>query len=541
MRIVASFHFRRYGALGALLLSALHGLPAQAQDFIKVDEATARRHLIGSTIIRSTTVETAVDVDLALEVDASGAVAGTNGWGSPAGGEHINQAVSASLIRRFTPFLRQDTATAAEFPMRFTIIPYRPDQNKTPFPAIDWAKLRITLTRGPCLGNCPTYRVDIDGSGRVLFSTREADAMASGELHRRPAMSTNVTVPGHHVDQIPTAAVKALVARFQAADFFNLADDYTAPVTDGPGYTLTIDTGNGIKQVVEYYGRMAHMPASVSTLEDEVDRAANTARWVRGGAGLVEWLTAQGFDFKSKAAAAMALAMPEPPDATTMQALIDRGLPLASVIKGENGEADSLLGLELLRKALKWGDSGTFRRLVAEGWLARLPPQEIEEAFASNSAGCSPDLVDAAVAAGIKVDAASRTSGIDYSAGNTSFTWIGYATCRTEADRLATARRLLAHGADPNHRDIIDRNALFQVASLEMLNLLLAAGVNPNVRDTYGTSPVLHADQDAIALRLLKAGADPSGRDFQKHTLAQRAKIYDMPATARWLAAHGIQ
>ncbi|MDZ5647837.1 DUF6438 domain-containing protein [Nitrospirillum sp. BR 11828] len=421
--------------------------------------------------------------------------------------------------------------------------PARAAPEPQPLPAEDTSKLRITLTRLGCgIGRCPQYSVQIEGSGRVVFDG--GGDLPAGQrfptvVYRRPPFfSPDVVVPGRQEDHVPPEAVAALVRRFEEAHFFDLADSYVAMVTDQPHYSLTLETSQGRKHIEDYAGTRVGMPAVVRTLEDDVDRVANTARWVDGAPGLVEWLAATGFDFTSVSAAALALRSPNPPATETVLGMIDRGLPLETVARGRDGQPDSLVGLDLLREAFKFGEAAIFKRLAAQGWLARLPHQEIEEDFASNSAGCSPDLVDAAAAAGIKMDATTAAPGTDYGAGGTAFTGVGFATCKTEADRLETAKRLLAHGANPNHVDAVGRNALFQVTSVEMLSLLLAAGVDPNVRDKYGTTPVLHTDQDAIALRLLEAGADPGGHDFQKHTLAQRTRIYTMPATARWLAAH---
>jgi hypothetical protein len=44
------------------------------------------------------------------------------------------------------------------------------------------------------------------------------------------------------------------------------------------------------------------------------------------------------------------------------------------------------------------------------------------------------------------------------------------------ADRIATARRLLARGANPNHRDSLGHTPLFEVVNPDMVNLLLAHG-----------------------------------------------------------------
>lgn len=125
------------------------------------------------------------------------------------------------------------------------------------------APLRITLTRTVCYGFCPAYSVRIEGDGEVVYEGRAF-----------------VNVVGEQRARISPAAVTALVAHFDAADFDNLRDAYRAQVTDLPTYTLTLERNGRIKSVVDYGGPGAGMPDVVRALQSEVDRVADTARWV---------------------------------------------------------------------------------------------------------------------------------------------------------------------------------------------------------------------------------------------------------------------
>src|SRR5262249_11128130 len=79
------------------------------------------------------------------------------------------------------------------------------------FPAIDYHTLRITLVRGACFGSCPDYQVTIDGTGEVVFSTREDAPDRVSALHRRYAPATGVLVGGVHRAKVDRATLDALI------------------------------------------------------------------------------------------------------------------------------------------------------------------------------------------------------------------------------------------------------------------------------------------------------------------------------------------
>lgn len=134
------------------------------------------------------------------------------------------------------------------------------------FPEVrDWKSVRITLDRAMCLGACPSYVVQISGDGAVLFQGRAC-----------------VGTKGEQRAQIPEAAVKELVAKFRAADYFSLRDSYAAQITDNPTYTTSISFDGRKKIVSDYVGSSVGMPHAVTGLEDAIDAAAGTKRWISG-------------------------------------------------------------------------------------------------------------------------------------------------------------------------------------------------------------------------------------------------------------------
>jgi hypothetical protein len=121
----------------------------------------------------------------------------------------------------------------------------------------------ITLQRTVCFGFCPAYTVSISGDGEVVYN---------GERF--------VNVQGQQRAQIPAADVQRLLERFDAIGFDRLRDEYRAQVTDLPTTTITLTRNGRSKRVVDYGGASAGMPESVRQLQDEIDRIANTGRWV---------------------------------------------------------------------------------------------------------------------------------------------------------------------------------------------------------------------------------------------------------------------
>lgn len=408
-----------------------------------------------------------------------------------------------------------------------------------PFPAIDRDKLQITLTRTACFGTCPDYKVTINGNGHVIFTTREAptdEATDALSAHHRFATMSYVVAPGRHEDQIDPEAVDRLIEQFREAGFFSLKSEYSAQITDNPTYVLEIDTGHGRKKVLDYVGREIGMPKAVTDLEDAVDKAAGTARWVHGANGLVEDLQSEGFDFHSPASARILLAATKDGGDDTLEGLVQRGAPL------EQSAGKATFGSIIILAAIENGRVPLFNALVERAWLGRTNRAEVSSAFASSAAGCSPKLVDAAVAAGVPVDATTNREHDERMAsdGNeTALASLGHAyICDNEADLLQTAERLLAKGADPNKRDGKGETALYGVENKEVLALILAHGANAKVVDNEGNSAVFGTWEDEIVLRLLQAGASPKGHYFDGHTLLEQMKRYPMPKAKGWLEAH---
>lgn len=127
----------------------------------------------------------------------------------------------------------------------------------------------VALERTACFGACPMYTVRLDGSGAVAYEGRR--------------FVREVGARGGRVD---ADSVRALVAEFERAGFFDFADRYTpgeptcrmAP-TDLPGTVLSVTVGDRAKQVVHYSGCEA-APEALTELARRVDQVAGTADWI---------------------------------------------------------------------------------------------------------------------------------------------------------------------------------------------------------------------------------------------------------------------
>jgi len=133
----------------------------------------------------------------------------------------------------------------------------------TPSPA--GTGFAAALDRSVCFGACPDYSVTIASDGAVTYVGRNF-VLERGERRGR-------------ADPEDIARLRAMA---RSAGFFRLRDDYRARVTDLPTTTLAISDQGRTKTVIDYGGAMVGMPDSVRALQDEVDRVAGTARWIRG-------------------------------------------------------------------------------------------------------------------------------------------------------------------------------------------------------------------------------------------------------------------
>ncbi len=131
--------------------------------------------------------------------------------------------------------------------------------------------LALRLERGPCLGRCPEYVVELFDNGAVRFEGRK-----------------NVKSLGEQRANIPAADVRALRQRLLEAGFATADTAYVGGspncgryFTDGPQLTLSTTVGAAIKSVHVEAG-CTGSPRYLTTLAAQVDSVARTSAWIAG-------------------------------------------------------------------------------------------------------------------------------------------------------------------------------------------------------------------------------------------------------------------
>ncbi|WP_223072863.1 DUF6438 domain-containing protein [Erythrobacter sp. SCSIO 43205] len=399
-----------------------------------------------------------------------------------------------------------------------------------PFPPVDKDKLVISLQRTACFGSCPDYKVTIYGSGRVLFqSTPHLEPDDVANVHRAFSTQSGVRVPGTHETTIEPQVIDQLVAQFEATRFFSLRDEYRAEITDNPTYVVTIDTGNGKKSVVDYVGREAGMPEAVKALQDAIDAAAGTDRWIEGTPPVVPLLQKKGADFAGILGLELMDAAAERDDVRTMRTLKELGAPLFQT-KGPSP----------LRTAIYQGHRDAMKWLIANGGIAnedqwkraldtavasdnhaafeelRLPSnlRPIDSSFAtkllsSAASNADPQIVSEMLDLGANPNGESSRFPSDPPLFEAANGLLSNDENHPASDRRAVVEQLLAAGANITHcQNGYCDSVLWQVSDAGVARLLLDAGANPDFKDDEGEHILFNISDEDVALLLISRGAD---------------------------------
>lgn len=320
---------------------------------------------------------------------------------------------------------------------------------QAPFPKVTEAsKVEIRLTRGACFGWCPAYAVAIAGDGAVTYEG-----------------ASSVAVSGRFQDRIAPAEVTALVGMFERVDFFSLKDEYIGEVTDNPFYSVSLTIDGRTKKVTDYVGKMAGMPAAVTELEAAIDRAAGTAKWIRGTPETIPMLRRAGFDVTSDKAATFLADALVIENYAYADDLILAGVPLNGRTSLQNQPAFELL-------------------------FPTVPP-------------VTSDL--------------ERTSLLFSRAAAERGTRQDRSVALVLAARLGDAalvRRLIALGVDPMGEEshIGPYTALHTVSSAAIARTLLKAGIDPDVSGRFAPKTVLVTKSEDVALVLAGRGLSDETR-----------------------------
>lgn len=324
--------------------------------------------------------------------------------------------------------------------------------------------------------------------------------------------------------------VDQLLAQFQDAQFFSLRDEYRAEVTDNPTYVVTIETGNGRKSVVDYVGSEVGMPEAVTALQDAIDEAAGTDRWIEGTPQVIPLLLDEGADLTGILGLELMDASAERNEVGTLQRLRDLGAP---VFLGE--------GPSPLRTAIYEGHSDAIGWLIANGAIAdqeqwnRALQQAVDSdnhaaydtlyqaaylnwmdsTFATKLLSSSASNADPEIVAELLRRGANPNGDVDsrYPSDPPLFEAANGLMSNDDAhparDRRQVIRKLLAAGARIEHCQYgYCDSVLWQVSDAGVAELLLDAGADPNFKDEDREHILFNISDEDVALLLISRGAE---------------------------------
>ena len=281
----------------------------------------------------------------------------------------------------------------------------------------------ITLERTTCEGTCPSYKLTILGDGTVNFEGRKY-----------------VRVKGTVRSKIDPASVESLVQEFIKIDYFGLNDKYTTIKNPDGTETIVLDLPTTItsltlagkqKRIVDYVGA----PQQLMELEDEIDKVANSKRWVSIDAETVHEKCQHGWDVNGKEAKGLLVHAARAGDTEVVRAFIKEGADIKSPIN-----SISLLqiarGKEVLQALISAGGDVN---APAVGYVG--PPLVEAAEF------CDPSSIAVLIEAGAKVDGKS-------SDGTTALMMAAKSGVPECVELLLTA------GADATNRDKFGETAL---------------------------------------------------------------------------------
>jgi hypothetical protein len=130
----------------------------------------------------------------------------------------------------------------------------------------------IVLQRGACEQRCAVYRVAIFSDGTVIYEGRY--------FVRRAGLVKSL---------ISSDVLDKLVNDLEAADLFQLQDNYGYGNKDQcqsfsagePSAILTFSYRGHAKTILHNHGCAGSVPNRLTELEDKIDRAVGTAKWIK--------------------------------------------------------------------------------------------------------------------------------------------------------------------------------------------------------------------------------------------------------------------
>jgi ankyrin repeat protein len=418
---------------------------------------------------------------------------------------------------KFVPFEIDGRPVAAEVEEYIDLVPPErlPKHHVAPPPIRPDSHIAIALERTGCFGACPSYTVRVTTTG-IEFDGRGF-----------------VTAEGKHIAKVDPVAVRHLAKKFIADDFYSLESEYRAGVTDNPTYVLSLDVDGKTKQVEDYVGSWVGMPGVVSELEEDVDELAQTARWIRGGPGLVDALKAEGFNFRSYDAQMTLKQAATRGETGTVEELLDARVPLKPLPAPESKDPDMVP----LFQNVGWLNAasrhpGTLKVLLDAG-ASRGDQNDLDMALLNAARAGNLESMKELIDAGAdpnadfskRADEQSTGGGMTITAyGGAGSVLIGAAS----SGNPDAVREILKHHPSLETRDRQGNTAIIaasedtgnspESARAECIRLLVDAGANVNAQNNQGNTALHETFLTAVEEELLKLGADVNARNKDGET-----------------------
>jgi Domain of unknown function (DUF6438) len=130
----------------------------------------------------------------------------------------------------------------------------------------------IVLQRGACEHRCAVYKVIIFADGSVIFDGRSY-------VRRTGVIRASIGLE----------AVRKLLDETAAIRFFDLRQRYApgqpsgcdSSQSDAPTAIISVNSAGKSNTVIHYHGCAGADSNRLTQLEDEIDMAVNTGRWVK--------------------------------------------------------------------------------------------------------------------------------------------------------------------------------------------------------------------------------------------------------------------
>lgn len=124
-------------------------------------------------------------------------------------------------------------------------------------------QILLTFARGPCFGDCPSYKVTLFQNGRLRFGEE-----LGSEFEPAPEALVAPTV----IDRIRFLADKLDRLDARCCDCYDMTDMSSA--------TISFRGRDGSMRMIEHYHGCEKAPAWLYSVENEIDAIFETERWI---------------------------------------------------------------------------------------------------------------------------------------------------------------------------------------------------------------------------------------------------------------------